>query len=104
VRFLAVLAVLFLIRIGTVVASECHNSSVTDAQLPPVAYRHEPSMPYFVMSAELMNTLRGSRKGQVVGYYFPHSGKIAICAGLTGKALRIIRMHEEAHAAGWRHG
>lgn len=103
VRFLAIIALLFLIGIGCAVAAECRNSSVTERQLPPVAYRHEPSMPYLTISAELLNVLRGTRKGQVLGYYFPRSGRIGICAGLTGKALRIVRMHEEAHKAGWRH-
>lgn len=85
-------------------SAECSNASVTEQLLPPSTYRLEPTAPYMVVSAQLLNTLRGNHKGQVVGYFFPTSGKIAVCEGLTGRALRIVRMHEEAHAAGWRHG
>jgi len=88
-------------------AGECRNAMVTAAQLPPPTYRHEPNMPYRTMSAEFLNAMipasyRASGS-QVLGYYAPKSGIIWVCEGLTGKALRIIRMHEEAHAMGWRH-
>lgn len=98
-----ILALVLMLCASSAVASECSNASVTKQLLPPVSYQHEPTLPYMTMSAQLLNTLRGTHKGQVVGYYFPTSGKIAVCAGLTGRALRIVRMHEEAHKDGWRH-
>ena len=87
-------------------AADCPSDRVTEAQLPPPEYRHEPSMPYSDMPARFLNAMVGEKArggGQVYGFYSEHSGKIWVCEGLTGDALRIIRMHEEAHAMGWRH-
>lgn len=87
-------------------AGECMNGQVTAGALPPAKYRHEPNLPYRYMSAEFLNAMIGEqyrKGGQVLGFYGKKSGIIWICEGLTGKALRIIRMHEEAHAMGWRH-
>lgn len=84
-------------------AGECRNDSVTEQLLPPEKYRHEPTMPYVVMPAGMLAGLRGSSENHVLGYYFVRADLIAVCEGLTGRALRIVRMHEEAHKAGWRH-
>lgn len=40
---------------------------------------------------------------EALGHYGVSSKRIYICKGLSGKALRAVRMHEEAHAMGWRH-
>lgn len=94
---------LYLLFVGvtSVFASECKNSQVSVNNLPPKAYRHEPKMPYQVVSAELLAAM--NRHDWTVGYYGKTTGVVFVCAGLTGKALRIVRMHEEAHAMGWRH-
>lgn len=82
--------------------AECKNSQVTAANLPPKQYRHEPRMPYQFISAELLAAM--NKHDWTVGYYGKTTGVVFVCAGLTGKALRIVRMHEEAHALyGWRH-
>ena len=87
-------------------ASECANPKHPEQFLPPREYRAEPNQPFVRVEAETLNLFRfGTAKGggQVLGYYLQATGKIWICKGLTGDALRIIRMHEEAHAKGWRH-
>lgn len=81
---------------------ECHNTQVTAGDLPPKQYRHEPYMSFEFRSRNFLDNMTGE-KGSA-GVYLPKSRTIYVCAGLTGDALRIIRMHEEAHALyGWRH-
>lgn len=83
-------------------ASECRNNQVTAANLPPAKYRHEPRLPYQFASAEYLRAM--NKHDWTVGFYGKRSGVIFVCAGLTGAALRIVRMHEEAHKLyGWRH-
>jgi hypothetical protein len=89
-------------------AGECTAPADLEAFLPPEQYQHEPHLPFEWMEAESLNKMRfgyASQDGsQVLGYYFQASDKIGICRGLSKEALRVIRMHEEAHQVyGWRH-
>ena len=106
-RFCAFAAVV-LALVSPALARECHNPA--HILMPPPQYRHEPHMAFTYVDAEVINTLLrklGGREGQqVYGVFFPGPNgepTILICRGVTGKALRLVRMHEEAHAMGWRH-
>ena len=102
----AALAVAFLL-VSPAFAENCRNPTNLNEHLPPKEMRHEPFMPYELLDADAMDLkifVMRSKKFQVLGHYDEDTGVISICRGLTGRALRIIRMHEEAHALfGWRH-
>jgi hypothetical protein len=107
---LTTLAVVF--GLTSAQAAECRNPKNPESFLPPAHMRQEPSHPFKWMSAEWLNYIhagmaavgRDYRGRQMYGFYDPTSGKIYICRGLSGEALRVIRMHEEAHKLyGWRH-
>ena len=103
-RWLAVIAALWL---TPSVASECTAPTNLDRYLPPAHMRQEPTETFVWFSKEQMQAL--SRKAgnpfgaHFLGYYDPETDVILICKGLTGEALRVIRMHEEAHKRGWWH-
>ena len=97
-----------LLPVTAALATECRNPPDVERLLPPKRMQHEPYMKFFWLSAEELNLFRPGwardAHVQVVGYYFYRSGLIGICKGLSGEALRIVRMHEEAHKLyHWRH-
>lgn len=85
--------------------TNCTNPTDWRKYLPPVEYQHEPYMAFKWADKKMMLAIAGVFvPGYIAyGHYGISSKNIYICRGLTGNALRAIRMHEEAHAMGWRH-
>ena len=107
--FIAILAwsgILLIYLVPAHAADTCRNPSNWRELLPPAKYQHEPHMAFrWASSAKLMKAIAGVvEPGWIAyGHYGVTSKVIYICPGLTGKALWAVRMHEEAHAMGWRH-
>jgi len=103
------LLILWLVSlIAGALAGECENPENVEHLLPPEEMQHEPYLEFTWLEAEQLNLFRPewarAADVQVFGYFFPGSGKIGICKGLSGEVLRVVRMHEEAHKLyGWRH-
>lgn len=105
---LAILAwssILLIFLVPTAHASECRNRADWRESLPPAQYQHEPSRSFLWADADVLNAMHGVTEPNrhSYGHYGERSGLIFICKGLTGRALWATRMHEEAHAMGWRH-
>lgn len=100
------LAALALMTAPTLAADlTCHNPANWRDLMPPARYRHEPTRPFIWVDHDLMRAMNGAfdPRVQSLGHYSVRTGLIFICRGLTGKTLWAVRMHEEAHAMGWRH-
>lgn len=105
--FKTIAALALIIGAGPAFAGEkCQNPANVDRFLPPIQYRHTPTLPFKVWDAATLNAVFGIKaedNRQAYGYYFQAADLIIVCDGLSGHALQVIRAHEEAHRLGWRH-
>lgn len=105
-RVLALLALMMMPTNAAAAPDSCTNPSADAIAkfLPPKAYRHEPKMKFVSTPRSLLRIITKTGPNyETYGAYFDNTKVIFICQGLTGAALRYARMHEEAHAMGWRH-